>query len=109
MSAKGRKRTRELMALTFTGAGRPHQSLRYIARKPNAWQSLGIREYYLDPKRRLGRDVPRLYRTSAQPCSPMQHILRKDFRGSFVDIVTRCLVSLAHQMERPLARRCTVS
>ena len=98
-----------LMALTFTGAGRPHQWLHYIARKPCVWQLSGIREYCLDPKRRLGKDAPRLDRTRAQPCSLMQRILRKGFRGSFVNIEARFLVSLAHQMGRPLARRCTVS
>jgi hypothetical protein len=86
--------------LFFTGAEKPHREPHCIARKPSAWRLSGIREYCLDPRRRLDNAAPRLCHTCAQHCSPTRRILRKVFLGSFGGTRACCL--------RALVLRCTV-
>src|SRR5215469_7271124 len=80
---------------TFTGADKRHREPHCIAGKLNAWPSSGIREYCPDPRQRLGKDALRLYRTRAQYCSPMQHILGRGFLAPFGDTRACCLLALA--------------
>src|ERR1700746_2569908 len=62
------------------------------------WRLSDIRERCSDPRGRPGKAALRLYRTCAQCCAPMQHILRK---ALLFECTRACCL-------RPLAHGCIV-
>jgi hypothetical protein len=76
-------------------AGKLYRGPLGIARKPHAWRFSGIREYCLDPRRRLGNAALHLYHSYAQHCWRVQRISGEVFLGSFAGTRAYCLLALA--------------
>ena len=90
-------------------AGKLHRGPLCIARKTHAWRFSGIREYCLDPRRRLGNAALHLYHSYAQHCWRVQRILVEVFLGSFAGTRAYCLLALAcrHSVFEVLCRNLT--